>query len=490
MRPIGTVIGDKEPNIYRCEIKISDPTVRPLEYVVAKMEAEDGIKYGIVMRITNIREKNRFLTGDVLDLQEKTGVSVYPDYMRKSLAGQYLVAETEIIDAYAESDNGFKVVGPVIVPRAGTKVFRADEKVLRTLVGEVKVHLDLGILAGTRDVKVAVDANALTRHMVIVGGTGTGKSYFRGRLMEKLFELGVPQINFDVLDEYSQAVKELGGINLTVGRDYQPRLDVLDPYEFEQMIEDYVPTQFQRAIARQGFVRFKRLSRSSLSPPNPRELVDCVKEAAKEYKANKETTDNTVTRIAAFLQDFNVFGGGVDWSSLVKKYGLVNLVFRRPSDGLIRIVVACALREIMELRERGVLPPLVVSFDEAHLIVPRGGRSVASTVVKRLLRYGRHLGIGVMMITQRPGSVEPDALNMPATRVIFAIGHRELGDMKAMLSDLGDYVFNLIPRLEVGTAIVTGTMDVLRHSLYIRIPADRRTTHGGASPELVSGGRR
>ncbi len=481
---VGYVIADKEPSIYGAEIKLNDPTVRPLEYVVAKTKIDDAI-CGIIMRITNIREKNRYVTGDVLDLQEKTGVSVYPEYMQQNLVGQYTIAEAEVIDAYVIENGKVRVIGPVIHPRAGSKVYRADDTALKALIGDVKKPLDLGLLAGSDTVRVSIDVNSLTRHMIIIGGTGTGKSYFRGRLMEKLHELGVPQVNFDILNEYAQAVDELGGKNLKLGKDYKPRLDVLEPTEFEQMISDYIPTPFQRAIARQGFVKFRRDSLTSLSPLDPMKLVEYVEDAAYDYRASKETRENTVTRVEAFLQDFNIFGKGVDWSKLLKKDKLVNIVFGFASESVARVGIACALRELMMLRERNAVPPLVASFDEAHIIIPKDGKSVAGTVVKKLLRYGRHLGIGVMMITQRPSSVEPEALSMPATRVIFAIGHRELGDMRAMLSDLGDYVFNLIPRLEVGTAVITGTMDVLRHSLYIRVPADRKTTHGGVTPKLI-----
>ncbi|MCD6513859.1 MAG: hypothetical protein J7L07_02940 [Candidatus Odinarchaeota archaeon] len=70
-------------------------------------------------------------------------------------------------------------------------------------------------------------------------------------------------------------------------------------------------------------------------------------------------------------------------------------------------------------------------------------------------------------------------------REFFATDPRELKDLRSMFQDLGDYIFGLIPRLEVGTAVITGTMDVLRHSLYIKIPEERRTTHGGYSLNLI-----
>ncbi|MCD6513861.1 MAG: DUF87 domain-containing protein [Candidatus Odinarchaeota archaeon] len=115
-------------------------------------------------------------------------------------------------------------------------------------MGHVEYPLRLGYLVGTSRVAAAIDVNNLTRHIIIVGGTG--KSYFRGLLIELLYDLGVPQINFDILNEYETAVQKLGGLNLRLGENYRPRLDYLSPDEFEHMIEQYVPTPFQKTIAK------------------------------------------------------------------------------------------------------------------------------------------------------------------------------------------------------------------------------------------------
>ncbi|MCD6513862.1 MAG: hypothetical protein J7L07_02955 [Candidatus Odinarchaeota archaeon] len=69
---IGMIVSDREPTIYEAEIKLTTSNVRPLEYVVAKFK-EDNYEYGVVMRIVNIRERNKYAASHVFDVEEKTG---------------------------------------------------------------------------------------------------------------------------------------------------------------------------------------------------------------------------------------------------------------------------------------------------------------------------------------------------------------------------------------------------------------------------------
>jgi len=481
---IGVIVSDIPPSINGALIKLSTSNIKPLEYVISYGHLENK-NVGVILRITNITHHSAFAKASSLEIEEKMGVKLYPSIEGNELIGEYLAAYGEVVDAFVHENGQIKPIGPVIPPTAKSPVFRANKDIVRVLVGRVRHPVHIGSLYGSNNVQVCLEANSLTRHMIILGGTGSGKSWFRGVLLEELHRLGVPQINFDILDEYSKTVEQLGGKNLILGKDYCPRLDTLSPDEFDIMIQDYIPTPFQRAIARQGFIKFKRNSQRALSPLKPNRILDFVDEAAKDYNAREDTKMNTLARLEAFLTDFNIFGTGIDWRALITKFKLINIRFPYIADPVMRVGVATTLKELMNLRRNKIIPPLVVSFDEAHTIIPRTKVSPARTVIKHLLRYGRHLGIGVIMITQRPSSIDEEAVAMPATRVIFATDPRELRELKSLLTDLGDYAFNLIPRLETGTAVITATMDILRHSLYVKIRSDRKTTHGGKSIMLI-----
>ena len=56
-------------------------------------------------------------------------------------------------------------------------------------------------------IPVTLDNGAVQRHVLIVGGIGSGKSYTRGVLAEELHRLGVPQVNIDVNGEMIDAAR-------------------------------------------------------------------------------------------------------------------------------------------------------------------------------------------------------------------------------------------------------------------------------------------
>lgn len=483
-RKVGIIVADIPPSLKGALIKLTNPIIKPLEYVVTYF-TWNGEEVGVVLRITDISHYSEYTRARALDIEEKMGVRLYPSIKDEELIGEYIVAYGELVEAFVIQNGRPNPIGPAIPPVAGSDVYKADDRVLEVLVGNIKNRLYIGHLYGAPSVKVELEANNLLRHIIILGGTGTGKSWFRGVLMEELHKLDVPQVNLDILNEYSTAVEQLGGRNILLKGGYKPRLDVFSPDEFDEMIEDHIPTPFQRTIARQGFIRFRRASSGALTPLEATALLRYVDEAADEYNARGDTRLNTTSRLEAFISDYGIFGTGLNWAELIKKHRLINVRFPYMADRVIRAGVAAVLKELMLLRNKGSISPLIVSFDEAHTIIPRGRRSPAKTVVKHLLRYGRHLGIGVIMITQRPSSIDEEAVMMPASRVIFATDPAELKGLKPLLADLGDYALRLIPRLEAGSAVVTATMDILRHSLYVRIRSDRVTKHGGDSVPLV-----
>jgi len=484
---IGYIASDTPPSTeYAYVFLKKEEGIKPLQYLVAKTK-RNGKEYGVILRVQKIISIDKASRSAVIDLEEKTGLRL-PEKLYEQLPGRYKLAKTEVIDAYEVSnDEGtikVRVLGPSIPPEPRAPVYPIDEIAMRVLTKKVEHPLLIGKLVGS-SVPVALEANDLLRHVCILGGTGTGKSWLRGVLMEELAKLKIPQVNFDYLGEYVEATEQLGGINLTLGEDYRPRLDMLSPREFSLMIQNYVPTPFQLAIAQQGFADFRRRSLNALQPLPPSKLIDYIRAAAISYNAREDTLQNVTSRVKAFLQDFDIFGESIDWKHYLEKYKLINIVFEYADEDLIRIGVAATLKELMILRRLKKIPCLITSFEEAHMIIPRGEKSIASVVVKRLLRYGRHLGIGVILITQKPNSIDQEGVSMPATKIVFALSHDELRYMRGLFSDLGEEIYRRIPKLEVGTAVISGTYDILRHSLYVRIRSDRKTKHGGETPRLL-----
>jgi len=299
----------------------------------------------------------------------------------------------------------------------------------------------------------------------------------------------------DPMADYLQATRELGGVVLEPGRNYRPRLDALSTSSFLGLVGDALPTPFQRVVAAKAFELYKDASRKALAPPPPQKLLDCVDKAADLYRAREDTRENVRARLEEFLNTVGIFGIGFSgslvgesWERLMNARRLVT-VDARLDDLQLQVLMTSILEELVELRRQGRIPPFILSFDEAHRIVPRGAKGLAGAeLVKRLIRYGRHMGIGVIAITQFPDSVDVELIRLPATRVVFALDTDQLGAIRGMLMDLPEELKAMLPKLERGTAVISGTADVVRHTVYVRIDSKRRTTHGGVTPSLAGGG--
>lgn len=488
-RPVIGRVAD-ETSLAKAIIKLNRSSdVRPLELLIT--EAEGGIR--ILLRVVEVRSINPYLNPKSLDVEEKTGVSASPfEWTSASLMpGVYRLAEVEVVDCYREEDGHIRPIGRVRAPSPGAPVYRADHSVVRAILGRTTCPLLIGYLAGTDGVPFELDANIFMRHALIIGNPGTGKSFLLGVLLEELQRYRARVVNFDPLDEYSLTVEDLGGVNLIVGRDYMPRLDVLSEGEFAALIEAHVPTDFQRAIAREGFRSWKQASlsaeRMTRRPLEPDRLLHHVEEAAERMRASDETRMNTLERLRFLLESLRIVGtGGRDLSTLIENNRLVNITFRGADETQITFSVASILREILSLRTAERVGNLLVSADEAHLLVPSGRSNPPSRgVIKRIMRYGRHFGIGVVLLTQLPASLDQEVVSLPSLRIIFATSPEQVRGISHILADLPKNVLQDLPRLERGTAIVTGARDLVRHSVYVRIRSDRKSRHGAPTPPLV-----
>src|SRR5262249_15546135 len=109
------------------------------------------------------------------------------------------------------------------LPRAGDLVRRPRPDMITAAMGfppDPDEGLHVGHLHGDGSIPVTVDKSAVQRHVLIVGGIGTGKSYTRGVLGEELHRLGVPQVNVDVNGEMIGAAREMGGRNVRPGEGF------------------------------------------------------------------------------------------------------------------------------------------------------------------------------------------------------------------------------------------------------------------------------
>lgn len=147
-------------------------------------------------------------------------------------------------------------------------------------------------------------------------------------------------------------------------------------------------------------------------------------------------------------------------------------------------------------RKKSARTPMHLIVEEAHVFIPQRtmhGQERLLGAMEDLVRLGRNYGIGVSLLSQRPQSVNKDALNQ--TEILFALqlnGPQERAAIKAWVDDHGvelpkdkDFIREL-PSLEVGQAWVWSPQ-FLKVLKKVHI-AKKRTFDASATPDASSAG--
>lgn len=150
----------------------------------------------------------------------------------------------------------------------------------------------------------------------------------------------------------------------------------------------------------------------------------------------------------------------------------------------LQLIVAATLRELQTLRKDNRIPPYVVVLDEAHLLVPEGEGSSCKQVIREVVRIGRHYGICMILITQSPVDIDKKTIRQCNTRLIFALEPDQLDAIRGVRADATDDMLKRLPKMPVGTCLLSGTYETVKHAIPIRIRSDRKTTPGGETPNI------
>ena len=96
---------------------------------------------------------------------------------------------------------------------------------------------------------------------------------------------------------------------------------------------------------------------------------------------------------------------------------------------------------------------------------------------------GRHIGIGLILTTQSPSDIDRAILKRLLTRFLHAIEPDQLDALRGVFSDASTELVKAMPKMPVGTCILTGAAETIKHATMMDI-RERKTTHGGATPPI------
>ena len=142
--------------------------------------------------------------------------------------------------------------------------------------------------------------------------------------------------------------------------------------------------------------------------------------------------------------------------------------------------------EAMTGEKKKTVPMVWIMIDEAHQFLPKEGETAATHPLLTLIKEGRQPGISILLITQRPGVLHPDAL----AQSDLILSHRltSKADIEALRSIMQTYVLedineliNAMPRKK-GTALILDDNSERLFTLQVR---PRMSWHAGGSPAAI-----
>lgn len=143
--------------------------------------------------------------------------------------------------------------------------------------------------------------------------------------------------------------------------------------------------------------------------------------------------------------------------------------------GVVIRLIFDALFWSRHLPEGGRRRPLLFILEEAHAYLNSGNEGAASIAARRIVKEGRKYGVGAMIVSQRPAEIDQTILSQCGT--IFAMRLANATDrshVTGTVSENLEGLFNMLPSLRTGEAIIVGEAVQLPLRALIEAPAKNR----------------
>jgi uncharacterized protein len=488
---LGTVISDDgSPTFEEIRFRLGpSAAVRPGEFVAVEGRDRDGSLISWVLcRVLDVHEVNPHE-----DPQSATVRDVLPFPSTYAVEGEstviFRIVRCEPVEEMPAADGG-GIGEPAEVqtlPRAGDLVRRPRPDMITAAMGfpsDPDEGLHVGCLHGDGSIPVTVDNGAVQRHVLIVGGIGSGKSYTRGVLGEELHRWGVPQVNIDVNGEMIGAAREMGGRNVRPGEGFTLPLGSLTREDLLEAVSGVNRGTNIETLIGYTFDSLRReIARGRRPAFSVDDLVAEIELQAPVLNMQGASTLRPAQQRVKALDRLNYIGRRFDWKSALRPGAFINIDCRGLLLRDLRIVTAAIARDLQDLARQREIPFTVLSIDEFHLVAPNDDKMVSTQVLREVARIGRHYRLGLILTTQSPSDVDRAVLKRLLTRFVHTIEPDQLDALRGIFADAPPEMIHSLPKLPRGTCVLTGVAETVRHATVVDIRA-RVTSHGGATPDV------
>jgi len=509
--------------------------------VVVRVESDERLRDLQVNHLVAVQSSkiNQHLIGLVSKIVRKSALSdlEIPVNAYQSFNILKIILIGTHIDKVADKENVFRRTLST-VPTINAECFLIHGNRLKQFMqaissvpeGEDTVSLKIGHYSIDEEAVAWLNGNKLfQRHSVIVGSTGSGKSWCVARILEQVASLkSADAILFDIHGEY-EPLKGDNFVHFKVAgpTDIQNDRILFLPYwllTYEEMLslmldrsDSNAPNQammFSNAVleGKQSFLNTNGKAELSanitLDSPIPYSLNQLLKElnnkdvemvagarGEKQGPYNGKLT-RFIQRLQAkqndkrlnfmFSQDTNLleYGYMFDLCSKIMqparggRGGVKIIDFSEVPSDILPLIVSLMARLVFSVQQWSDVTkrhPIAIFCDEAHLYIPSNtDKSIddASLVnFERISKEGRKYGIGLVVISQRPSEVNRTVLSQSNNFIAMRLTNvDDQAVVKRLLPDsLGDYA-EMLPILDIGEALVVGDASLLPSRIKVTQP--------------------
>ena len=409
-------------------------------------------------------------------------------------------------------------VNPRIPPDPGAPVFIASSRNLaevlssRRLADEGSAHIGSLLTRSVGEVPVVLSVKeVVSTHLAILASTGAGKSYTAGVLVEELMRPynRAAVLIVDPHGEYD-TLRSIEDNQLFRGPDgYQPevkifthdrvkvRVATLTEADIKYLLPDGSSDKMLHYLS-QAYRKLTAGERGERGLWGYQDLRDAVtaekygEEDGRGAGGNVGSIDALLWRLDnRFDRSDSIFSDNehIPLNDLFQPARCTVLQLSDIEQNEQQVVVATLLRRVNKARMATVrgeaqqgtdsyLPyPVFALLEEAHRFAPAGQTVVSTNILKQILSEGRKFGVGIGLITQRPGKLDQDVLSQCMTQIIMRIVNPIDQDTVAKsVEGAGRQLLAELPALTKGQAVISGVG--VNTPVMCRV-RERITRHGG-----------
>lgn len=376
----------------------------------------------------------------------------------------------------------------------GEAVYLASSDTLKTLVkrnfsGRNMIYpVKVGTFEDSNQ-EVFIDGKeVITKHMLILGTTGSGKSHFTKIFLSRF--LKCYPVQAFIFDPHGEYYKELVNFGLSE-KDvlhvvFEETLFPIYSEEVEELVKEAgysFLVSGNSGLARDnkallsGLIK-PSLKRTALKNKNLYDILSEIEdEEEKEIETSSGKTKKVKERVYAGVEKeaAEIFGERI-LKTQVEIYNLLTLAinstkkvvifnFSRITDPVTRVNLAgLAMQELFVQNKENSRERLIV-LEEAHNFAPEGSYgdvsagkdNLALTMARKIASEGRKFNLGLVVITQRPAQVSKYVLSQANTQTMFrTMNASDLAAVETYVEFAGRDLIGLLPSLQTGMGILSG----------------------------------